>query len=237
MKANKYSLIVLLFIFLNFLNLSCSVLFGPGRTIGVPYYPTYLHAAVANDNKKLVKELLDEEGMDVNITGGEDSLTALFYVNSLEMAEFLVSRGAKINVTDEDGDTPLHWQIRIRFEPESIAIIRFLLEKGVDIDAQNKNGETPLYRAVYSNVDLARFLFEKGANPYIADNEGNTPLSRAKIYSRWHTFSLNSLIEDFEAYTPPDTAKSDTSDTSDTKEPTPDIQQSDTAPTKSNTPY
>ena len=165
--------------------------------------------------KKTVKSraLLVEDAIcsDVNIRSpwrGGRHRTALFYVRSLEMAEFLVSQGAIVKIKDKRGYTPLH----LAHNP---AIAKFFLDQGLNIEAQAHNGDTPLYRAIVDNrIETARFLFEQRANPY-ADSGFKTPLEEAQSKSSWRTFKLNRLIKDFKAYTPPKANPSDIAPTAD----------------------
>jgi len=71
------------------------------------------------------------------------------------------------NVTDDEGQTPLH----ITSDPE-IALI--LIRHGADPNLRDGKGRTPLHYA--RSAELAELLIHHGANPHIADNEGNTPL-------------------------------------------------------------
>ena len=162
--------------------------------------PPILIQAVEKDNIEEVKSLLEEEKEDVNVTDiGEH--TALFYVKSVEMAEYLISKGANINARNESQKTPLH-------TASNIAVAEFFLQNGLDIEAQTRDGDewsaTPLYYAVFDErYNVANFLFKKGANP----NAGNIkrPLDEAKSKSSWYTFRLNRLIKEFESYTSPET--------------------------------
>ena len=189
------------------------------------HYIHDFHQAVQEDNIEEVKSFLsvktcdseefkgqrrdylieDKICSDVNfksVRKGGANRTALFYVRSLKMAEYLVSEGAVVKVQDKRGYTPLHFA----YNPY---VANFFISQGSDIEAQAKDddeekGETPLYTAIRSErYDVAELLFKKGANPHAENNLGETPLSEAKSKSSWHTFRLNRLIKDFESYTPP----------------------------------
>ena len=218
------SILIVLTVFLNFLNISC---FDPpyGPTYGGPAPPALI-LAVEEDDMEEVKKLasvkkcssFDEnrgttnwsafkgECFDANVKTWYGT-TALFYVKSLEMAEYLVSQGADVKVQDDDENTPLH-------KAKTIAIAKFFLERGIDIEVKNEYKETPLYTAVKDErIETARFLFQQGANPHAKRKSGGTPLSEAKNRSKWHTFKLHKLIKLFESYTPPEPAKTENQDT------------------------
>jgi ankyrin repeat protein len=61
--------------------------------------------------------------------------------------ELLLSKGLDINVTNTNGDTPLHVAVSGRAAPE---IVRALLQRGSRLDATNKRGQTPLALATAS---------------------------------------------------------------------------------------
>jgi hypothetical protein len=54
-----------------------------------------------------------------------------------QVVKYLISIGANLNLTDEDGDTPLH-------ACEEAAVAAILLDAGANIDARNKEGKTAL---------------------------------------------------------------------------------------------
>ena len=51
----------------------------------------------------------------------------------LELLEYLLSKGGDINLTDEDGETPL-------FTVESVEFAREMVERGADPTRQNEDG-------------------------------------------------------------------------------------------------
>lgn len=51
----------------------------------------------------------------------------------LELLEYLISKGGDINVTDEDGDTPL-------YTVESVQVAKWMVEHGAEADVRNAEG-------------------------------------------------------------------------------------------------
>lgn len=223
MKVKKTTLT--LFIILNLLHLSCDsdVNWTTHHSVSLPA----LHEAVDADDLEEVKRLATvkkcslfesdtEKNWDISYLASEGKCfdvnfksnfrsgrkrTALFYVKSVEMAEFLFEQGADVNIKDRYQETPLH-------TVSTVPVAKFFLEKGVNIETKDEKGKTPLYSAVYwKRYDVAEFLFEQGANPRATTNRNFSPRSEAKHLSKWHTFRLNRLIKKFEAYTPPETKK------------------------------
>ena len=157
-------------IFTNLFYISCG---PPKDNIIVNGGPdTPLHEAVKNDDIEEVKRLLTEEGWkeviesyslfqrekisktpDMNIIGHYGDLP-LFFVKSLEMAKFLISKGADVNATDKSGETPLHKV------SEDVSIAKLYLEHGADIEAENNDGKNPYEESKYAyySDDMQEFL-------------------------------------------------------------------------------
>ncbi len=99
----------------------------------------------------------------------------------IEVIKFLLEKGDNINVTDEDGSTPLHYVAYMRsWEHEKL--IKFMIEHGADINATNKFGQTPLHLAVCGVTNCTttvQLLLEYGSKIDVADNNGYKPVDLA----------------------------------------------------------
>lgn len=72
---------------------------------------------------------------------------------------FLLAHGATVNVTNDDGDTPLH----LAAKSNSPKIITALLAAGATVNAKNNNGQTPFAIAdAAMNTDAATVLKSAG---------------------------------------------------------------------------
>ncbi len=77
---------------------------------------------------------------------------------SLEIVAVLIDAGAEINVTDNEGNTPLHFAVK-RINREKFptrdyeGIIRLFLEKKADVRGVNNCGQTPLHTASAFRAD------------------------------------------------------------------------------------
>lgn len=89
-----------------------------------------------------------------------------------EVAHILVAHGAKIDVADEKGYTPLQMAARAGY----VAMVRYLLAQGADVNHANGKDRTPLYQAVLGDhIEVARLLLKHGADPNAKAGEW-TPL-------------------------------------------------------------
>ena len=100
----------------------------------------------------------------------------------LEHLSVLSVNDVDFNVSDKDGNGPLHMLIHY-FDPKfSIAIIRHLLTLGADINMTNFLNETPLHHTshllfsrLYDShdvVNLVEFMVQSGADVFAPDLEG-----------------------------------------------------------------
>lgn len=89
------------------------------------------------------------------------------------IARILVEGGVSVNITDEDGNTPLHWAaLWGPFE-----MVKYLVEHGADVNATDEEGGTPFHRAVESGrLYIVRYLVEHGADVNATDKECWTAL-------------------------------------------------------------
>nr|WP_253309278.1 ankyrin repeat domain-containing protein [Rickettsia endosymbiont of Ceutorhynchus assimilis] len=90
------------------------------------------------------------------------------FEDRLEIARFLIKKGADINAADKGpyGKKPVH----VAIENNSKDIIGFLLSKGVSINDTDKQGYTPLHYAAWrGRLEIAELLVDKGASINTAD--------------------------------------------------------------------
>ncbi len=122
-----------------------------------------------------VVEMLGEPGTNiVNTRDKVDGNTALHIVaarRDLTWVNFLTDRGAKPNVRNKKGETPL----MIASNQSWVLGVAALLDAGADINESNATGETPLIAAVLRrDTEMIRLLLSKGANPERSDNSGRS---------------------------------------------------------------
>lgn len=126
-----------------------------------------LYYAVANDNYKMAKYLLNQ-GAEPNIDGSDfpKKTPLILAVNnqSVKLVSLLLYCKADINKADRDGNTPLHHAIKtaIKYNNSMIdCILKMLLNhEKIEKNLSNKDEEaTPLHLAVKANrFDLVQQL-------------------------------------------------------------------------------
>nr|XP_042905260.1 uncharacterized protein LOC107454385 [Parasteatoda tepidariorum] len=124
-----------------------------------------------------ILEFLIKKDAEINAVN-KQGWTALHYaigdavgMRVLYIVEKLIEAGAKPDIQDTDGNTPLHLGIEERY---TWAVSK-MLEANPNLDIKNKEGETLLYLACRNQLtDIMIMLLEAGANPDIKDNDGRT---------------------------------------------------------------
>jgi ankyrin repeat protein len=140
-----------------------------------------LHFASLKAKTTDVIEFVLETGkFDINGVDN-DGLTPLHWAilnSNVDIARYLLEKGADPTIRNRNGNTPLHKAAGYAKEIETINLI--LETQKVDIDHINKEGETALYYAIRAeNVQMVRCLLEKGADPTSRNNVGCTPFHLA----------------------------------------------------------
>ena len=79
----------------------------------------------------------------------------------LEIAKYLIQKGADVNVLDEDNLTPLHHAVEVGH----LDMIKLLIEHGADLDIKGSNDEwTALHEASqHTRLDILQLLVKNGA--------------------------------------------------------------------------
>lgn len=145
----------------------------------------------ANDCDVAKLGQLLREGADVNGRCEFRNWTALHAAadrGQAAAARVLLERGAKVDLKDGDGFTPLHvtgTQPSGKPQPKAgeagrneVAVL--LLDHGADANATTRQGNNALHCAVSSrNATLVRILLERGADPGHRNSQGYTPVDVA----------------------------------------------------------
>ncbi|KAF5293373.1 hypothetical protein FQA39_LY02858 [Lamprigera yunnana] len=112
--------------------------------------------AVRKGYLEIVKALLSA-GADANFSIGRESDTLLHITHSVEITKELLLGGAKVNVTNKYGITPLRSAIELG---KNLELVGELLKHGADVNRTDIRGETPLSRAVKRYSDKREVIKE-----------------------------------------------------------------------------
>ncbi|NBR31258.1 MAG: ankyrin repeat domain-containing protein [Sphingomonadaceae bacterium] len=129
----------------------------------------FLKAVRDRDGNKAT-EILSRPGtviVDTRDTlSGETALHIVVKRRDVTWLSFLLARGAKPDIRDGSGNTPLIAATLIGFSEGADVLIK----RGAQVDATNGQGETPLILAVQArDVAMVRLLLAAGANPAKTD--------------------------------------------------------------------
>ncbi len=120
----------------------------------------------SSDNSKKAMDIIAKPGSVIidtrDITTGESALHIVTKARDLPWLNFLLSKGAKADIKDRQGDTPLMHAANLRFIEGAGALLRAKAQ----VNLANNSGETPLIRAVQlRDSAMVRLLLLAGANP------------------------------------------------------------------------
>jgi ankyrin repeat protein/L-ascorbate metabolism protein UlaG (beta-lactamase superfamily) len=98
----------------------------------------------------------------------------------IDIAKALIDNGAKMNVVNENGLTPLHEAVA----RNEAAMVDYLISRGafVDIREETYGYSELLYTAIKGNTQIADALLEAGVDINHADNSNHTALEYALFY-------------------------------------------------------
>jgi len=134
-----------------------------------------MQAEVWNDNLRFLERLIETRRLGVDVGYGPCHFAAS--LGSVDMLEFLLSKGADKNERDREGNCPLVWIIANDGAEE---LMEALVDHGASVNMQNFVGESPLYLAVQRNLsDKVSYLLENGADVAVRNLDGATPLHAA----------------------------------------------------------
>ena len=107
------------------------------------------------------------------IGGSSNPLLRAAKINDVDAFRTLVECGAKLNVTDANENTPLHFFV----EQNNAALAQQMIESGADVNARNRDKKSPLHLAISkNNEEITSRLLEAGANPNQPGKFGNVPM-------------------------------------------------------------
>ena len=163
-----------------------------------------LHIACKDAKKQSIEILLSindnlkENKLDINLKDNIKNWTPIYYLldssdgSETEILQILIKSGAKINISDKYGITPLHL-VSFKGQDEYMSI---LLQNNVDINVYDKFNRIPLnYAIMEGQLNSAYYLLESGSNINTKDIDGNTLLHYA-VSSKGNSLLFSIMLID-----------------------------------------
>lgn len=145
--------------------------------------------AVQAKNLDAVKKVVEELKADINKPWDNKGAGKPYALNiacktvdpSVEIIKYLLDKGAKLDVEDNFGITPLMSSVMTHDTTKRLAVFNLLVEKGADINAISRGGGSVLGYACENNqIEIVKILLSKGAEvDGRKNNFANTPLMYA----------------------------------------------------------
>ena len=110
---------------------------------------------------------------------GFTGLTLACYFNQEAVAEFLIDRGADVNLASNNHMrvAPLHSAIAV----QNVSLVGKLLAKGAEVNKTQTAGVNALHSAAHrGQVEMIKLLLQYGADPSLKTEDGKTALDFAK---------------------------------------------------------
>ncbi|XP_065656727.1 poly [ADP-ribose] polymerase tankyrase-2-like [Hydra vulgaris] len=129
---------------------------------------------------EIVKIMCEHKNCNVNVTSLRSWPAIQFAIeaNKLQVAEFLLSKGASITMSSTCGESMYHTIARVG--DGSIRSAKTIIEHlSQMIELKDNRGRTPLHIAcTYGRLPIIELLLEHGADNTIIDNAGETPTKK-----------------------------------------------------------
>ena len=138
----------------------------------------------AQKGNKTMLEALIKKGLTYNKATKNGDNAMLFAVkparkgyNSLDFFKYLESLGIKANITNKQGQTPLHY---LAYSNKDKATFTYFITKEVNANQSNDEGNTPLLNATSrNNIEIIELLASHTKNINLTNKKGYSALTYA----------------------------------------------------------
>ncbi len=150
---------------------------------------TNIYNAVSNGQTEEAQTLLDQvpsgeltDLINRKSRDGRKLLHAAALSGNPSTVKLLLFRyAADANVTDFNGNTPLHLAASLK----NVDVVKALINGGAKVKVQNSKGSTPLHNAAKSgSPEIVAALLDAGADASVEDTAGFTPVKIAQQAGR-----------------------------------------------------
>ena len=137
--------------------------------------PLSLQEAAAIGDVNAVRSLLENGTYVDNVEDPmrKTALTRAVIGSHKDVVELLLSAGADVNISSENGNSLLGNAV----QNNNIDLVNLFLSAGADVNIKDGNGRTPLFVAVQNgNINIVKLLLDAGADVNAKDRIGMTAL-------------------------------------------------------------
>ncbi|KAJ0385650.1 hypothetical protein COL922a_005975 [Colletotrichum nupharicola] len=142
-----------------------------------------LYRAVINGHHRIVQYILSQVEWDLDVGEEIYNITPLHAAASAEdgeMVRYLRDKGARLDLRDTDGWTPLMTAIASRKEKAMEEILRRRNDEDLQLETEDSEGRSPILRAAKDGfLTGLLLLMEAGANVNVRDRDKRQPLHLA----------------------------------------------------------
>jgi ankyrin repeat protein len=124
----------------------------------------------AAGSSKEITLMLVEKGADITARkdDGRGIFTSCIFgilmgATDIELAEYMLSKGADVNESATSGDVEGWTAIHYACSNGNMELIKFLIKNGADVKAKTANGKTPLSLIGSKHLEIAEILKAAGA--------------------------------------------------------------------------
>ncbi len=163
----------------------------------ISLYAGEIHDAAATGDLVKVREFLQAEPalIESKDNDGNTPLISACWgqpsnTPQVDVAKFLILKGANINATNNRGATPFY------FAAEHIELAKILIAKGAEVNITAYGSYTPLMQASFAgNLKAAKFLIDQGADPNTRSQRGSVLHNLIAIKNKSYEAMVKLLVE------------------------------------------
>uniref|UniRef100_A0A6P7G6D4 LOW QUALITY PROTEIN: uncharacterized protein LOC114334562 n=1 Tax=Diabrotica virgifera virgifera TaxID=50390 RepID=A0A6P7G6D4_DIAVI len=167
---------------------------GANLSISNKYKCTLVHEAARNGAFEVLRYLVEDCKMDVNVSDFHGNLPVhMLKMVDVKILKYLKEKGANLSISNKYKCTLVHEAAR----NGAFEVLRYLVEDcKMDVNVSDVNGNLPVHMIYMSdyNIDIFKYLKDKEANLSISDKDKRTLVHKAARNGAFEV--LRYLVED-----------------------------------------